>query len=126
MENKENIKRFLTDEELANYYLLLEEKQTFEERQQIILSILDNHEIGVDERLGKMLKFFKEDVIKIREQNYAEIEKYLKNPIEDNYDAEVKEITDVMNTYDKDSIYYKQLESVLQIMAESRENSLKS
>jgi hypothetical protein len=124
MENK--VKRFLTDEEISGYYLLLEEKKTFEERQQIILSILDNPEIGVDERLGKMLKSFKEDVIKIREQNSAEIDEYLKNPIEDNYDAEVKEITDVMNTYDKDSIYYKQLESVLQIMAKSRENSLKS
>jgi len=124
MENK--VKRFLTDEEISGYYLLLEEKETFEERQQIILSIIDNREIDVDERLGKMLKSFKEDVIKIREQNSSEIDEYLKNPIEDNYDADIKKITDVMDTYDKDSIYYKQLESVLRIMAESRENSLKS
>jgi len=124
MENK--VKRFLTDEEISGYYLLLEEKKTSEERQLIILSILDNPEIGVDERLGKMLKSFKEDVIKIREQNSAEIDEYLKNPIEDNYDAEVKEITDTMNTYDKDSIYYKQLETLLQTMAEFRKDNLKS
>jgi beta-mannanase len=124
MENK--VKRFLTDEEISGYYLLLEEKKTFEERQNIILSILDNPEIGVDKRLGKMLKSYKEDITKIHEQNSAEIDEYLKNPIEDNYDAQVKTITDAMNTYDKDSIYYKQLESVLQILVESRENSLKS
>jgi len=75
MENK--VKRFLTDEEISGYYLLLEEKKTFEERQNIILSILDNPEIGVDKRLGKMLKSYKEDITKIHEQNSAEIEHLL-------------------------------------------------
>jgi hypothetical protein len=73
MENKERKEpRFLTDEEIAEYYFLLEEKETFEERRDIILSIFDNPAIAVDKRLGEMLKPYKEDISKMREQNSVE------------------------------------------------------
>lgn len=65
MENKN-----LTYEEIENYKLLLEQKQNFEERRELLLSILDNTLSITDDNiltaLHNMLKLFKEDLKKIR------------------------------------------------------------